>query len=354
MLRGMRPDGVRDWSVYILRCGDGSLYTGVAKDVSRRLKQHAAGRGAAYTRTHAPVELVYSEDALTRSEALVREAAVKRLPRPAKEKLVSEGKQEKPLKIATFNANSLRARMPIVLDWLAREKPDLLALQETKVTDEKFPREELEKAGWHVAFKGQKGYNGVAMVSRKPLEQVRLHIDPDDPQEEARFMTALVGDLLVVNTYVPQGYMIDSPKFVKKLKFFADLKALFRRTIGKDTAALWLGDLNVAPTEIDLWDPKRNALHVCYHPRAREAFAEARGETWIDLFREKEKGPGHYTFWDYLWPANFEKNRGWRIDHILGTPAAAQRLRRVWIDKGPRSMERPSDHTFLAGEFGPR
>lgn len=350
MLQGLKKKGPRDWSVYILRCGDGSLYTGIAKDVDRRLSQHSSGRGAAYTKTHAPVELVYTETAFTRSEALVREAAVKRLPRPAKEKLV-ESKKEPTLKIATFNANSIRARMPIVLDWLKKEKPDLLALQETKVMDDKFPREQLEKEGWHVAFKGQKGYNGVAMISKKPLDQVKLHIDPDDPQEEARFMTALLGGILVVNTYVPQGYMLDSPKFKKKLKFFADLKKLFARTVGGNQPAIWLGDLNVAPTEIDLWDPKRNAEHVCFHPLARKAFEEARGDSWIDLFREKEKEAGHYTFWDYLWPANLEKNRGWRIDHMLGTPAVAPRLKRIWIDKEPRRQERPSDHTFLAGEF---
>lgn len=257
----------------------------------------------------------------------------------------------KSLKIATFNVNSLRVRLPIVLDWLKKEKPDVLALQETKCMDKDFPREEIEKAGWHIACKGQKSYNGVAMISKKPLEKVTLHMDPEDLEEEARFLTAVIDGVLLVNTYVPQGYMIDSPKFQKKLKFFADLKRLFDRALLSGTPALWMGDLNVAPTEIDLWDPKRNANHVCFHPLAREAFAAVRGERWIDLFREREKGPGHYTFWDYLWPANFERNRGWRIDHILGTAPMADRLKRVWIDKEPRTKEKPSDHTVMAAEF---
>lgn len=258
------------------------------------------------------------------------------------------------VKIATFNANSIRARLPIVLDWLKKEKPDVLALQETKVIDEFFPRESFESAGWHVAFKGQKGYNGVAFVSKRKLDAVRARMDPDDPEEEARFIAARLGDVLIVNTYVPQGYLFDSPKFVKKLKFFADLRRLFARTVGKDEPALWMGDINVAPAEIDLWDPVRNAAHVCFHPRAREAFQRTRDGRWLDLFREKEKGPGHYTFWDYLWPKNLEQNKGWRIDHILGTEPMASRLNRVWIDKEPRLKPRPSDHTFLAAEFESR
>ncbi len=257
----------------------------------------------------------------------------------------------KPLKIATFNANSVRARLPIVLDWLAREKPDVLALQETKVMDDQFPRQDFEKAGWHVVVRGQKSYNGVAFISKKELEDVQTRMDPDDPDEEARFISARIGDVLLVNTYVPQGYMLDSPKFAKKLQFFANLRKLFAKTVKKGEPALWMGDLNVAPTDIDLWDPKGNAEHVCFHPKARQAFEETRKGRWIDLFREKEKGPGHYTFWDYLWPTNFERNRGWRIDLILGTEPMADRLRRIWIDKEPRRKERPSDHTFLAAEF---
>jgi exodeoxyribonuclease III len=257
----------------------------------------------------------------------------------------------KTIKIATFNANSIRVRLPIVLDWLEKEKPDVLALQETKVIDDHFPREAFEAAGWHVAFKGQKSYNGVAFISREKLDEVKVRMDPDDPEEEARFITARLGDVLLVNTYVPQGYMADSPKFLKKLKFFADLKRLFGRTVKKSEPALWMGDINVAPAEIDLWDPVRNARHVCFHPRAREAYEEARKDHWIDLFREKEKDPGHYTFWDYLWPKNFEQNKGWRIDHILGTEPMAGRLAKIWIDKEPRLQPKPSDHTFLIAEF---
>ena len=255
------------------------------------------------------------------------------------------------MKIATFNANSVRSRLPILLRWLEKEKPDVLALQETKVVDASFPRADFENAGWHVACRGQKSYNGVALISKKPLEQICLRMDPGNPEEEARFMTALCGDVLLINTYVPQGFAVDSPKFQKKMKFFADLKALLARTVGPDQPALWMGDINVAPTEIDLWDPQRNADHPCFHPLAREAFQSVCGDRWTDLFRLKETGGGHYTYWDYLWPANFERNRGWRIDLMMGTAPMAPRLERIWIDKEPRGWEKPSDHTFLAAEF---
>lgn len=254
------------------------------------------------------------------------------------------------MKIATFNANSIRSRLPVVLKWLATEKPDVLALQETKVVDDQFPREAFEKEGWRALIRGQKSYNGVAFLSQVPLEPVAMDWDPSG-SGEARTLVARAGDWLLINTYVPQGFEPDSPKFQNKLKFFAGLKKLFADHVPPTVPALWMGDLNVAPTEIDLWDPKRNAEHVCFHPLAREAFAEARGTLWTDLFREKEKGPDHYTYWDYMIPTNFARNRGWRIDHILGTPPAVQRLEKIWIDRSPRGWEKPSDHTFVVAEF---
>jgi exodeoxyribonuclease-3 len=255
------------------------------------------------------------------------------------------------MKIATFNCNSVRVRLPILLDWLRKESPDLLALQETKVVDEQFPAADFEKAGWRVAFRGQKSYNGVAFVTKAPLEDVVLRLNPKEPEEDARFIAGRLDGVWIVNTYVPQGYLPESPKFEKKLRFFADLKKYFATAVPPESPALWLGDLNVAPTEIDLWDPVRNAEHVCFHPKVRAVFEEVRAPRWVDLFRAKEKGPGHYTYWDYLVPTNLAKNRGWRIDHLLGTTPMLQRLQRIWIDKAPRMKEKPSDHTFLAAEF---
>ena len=255
------------------------------------------------------------------------------------------------MKIATFNANSIRARLSIVLDWLKSEKPDLLSVQETKAQDADFPKEAIESAGWHVIFRGQKSYNGVAVISKEPLKKVRDRLYPDEPEEDARFLETEIDGVRIFNTYIPQGFEIDSPKYQKKLKYYKDITAYFRKNLKPETPALWMGDLNVAPTEIDLARPKENQDHVCFHIDARNALKNAMEGMWTDLFREKEKGPGHYTFWDFRHVTALEKNLGWRIDHILGTKTMVSRLKKIWIDKEPRKLEKPSDHTFLVAEF---
>ncbi len=268
---------------------------------------------------------------------------------PAKASSKSSGSA--PLKIATFNANSIRARLAIVLDWLKKENPDVLAVQETKVQDHEFPREAIEAAGWQVVFHGQKSYNGVAFISKKPVENIVKRLYPKDNEEQARFLIADYEGVKLINTYIPQGFDIESEKYKYKLKFFADLKKYFEKNVSEKTPALWMGDLNVAPTEIDLNNPKGNKNHPCFHIDAREALQTVMKDRWTDLFREKEKGPGHYTFWDFRQPGTFEKNLGWRIDHILGTPPMVPRLQKIWIDTKPRGLEKPSDHTFLVAEF---
>jgi exodeoxyribonuclease III len=258
------------------------------------------------------------------------------------------------MKIATFNCNSIRSRLGIVLDWLQAEKPDVLALQETKVVDELFPREDFEKAGWNVVFKGQKAYNGVAFVSRKPLQNVVTNLEAKSKDEEARFIAADFGPVRLINTYIPQGRDIESDKYVYKLDYLARLKKWFKKENISKQQALWMGDLNVAPTELDLYDPVGNKDHVCFHIKLRETFEDVCKGTWTDLFREQVKEGGHYTFWDYRQPQTLERKIGWRIDHILGTPAMVARLKKVWIDKEPRRKEKPSDHTFLIAEFKDR
>lgn len=255
------------------------------------------------------------------------------------------------IKIATFNANSLRSRLQIVLDWLNLEKPDVLAIQETKCQDHDFPKAAFEAAGWNVVFHGQKSYNGVAFVSKKPIHNVTKRLYPDDPEEQARFLTCEYEGIQLVNTYIPQGFLIDSPKYQYKLKYFRDLKTWFAKNIDKKNPALWMGDLNVAPTEIDLARPKQNQDHVCFHIDARNALKDTMNEFWTDLFRHQEPGEGHYTFWDYRQPQTLEKNLGWRIDFIMGTQPMIKRLHKIWIDKEPRRLEKPSDHTFLIAQF---
>jgi exodeoxyribonuclease-3 len=255
------------------------------------------------------------------------------------------------LKIATFNANSIRARLGILLDWLKKENPDVLAIQETKVQDHEFPKEAIQAAGWNVIFHGQKSYNGVAFISKKPLTVIEKRLYPKDGEEQARFLVSEIDGVKLINTYIPQGFDIESEKYQYKLKYLADLKKYFDKNISNDTPALWMGDLNVAPTEIDLNNPKGNKDHPCFHIDARNALQDVMKGKWTDLFREKEKGPGHYTFWDMRQPQVFERNLGWRIDFILGTPPMVSRLQKIWIDVKPRGLEKPSDHTFLIGEF---
>ncbi len=279
------------------------------------------------------------------------------MPKAAPKKTAAPAKAAKPvkasgnLKIATFNANSIRARMPILLDWLKKEQPDVLAVQETKVQDHEFPKDVIQAAGWNVIFHGQKSYNGVAFISKKPMTLLDKRLYPKEMEEQARLMVSEYDGVKLINTYIPQGYAIDSDKYKYKLKFFADLKKYFDKNVPAASAAIWMGDLNVAPTEIDLNNPKGNKDHPCFHIDAREALAATMKGKWTDLFREKEKGPGHYTFWDMRQPQVFEKNLGWRIDFLMGTPPMVSRLQKIWIDTKPRGLEKPSDHTFLIGEF---
>lgn len=255
------------------------------------------------------------------------------------------------MKIATFNANSIRSRLTIVLNWLDKEKPDVLALQETKVQDAEFPHQSFKDAGWQVVFRGQKSYNGVALVSKKPMTDCVDRLYPKASSEDARFIAGWVGDVLVVNTYVPQGYSIDSEKYQIKLKYYADLGKWFEKNVKPSTSALWLGDLNIAPTDIDVDNPKTKKEHPCFHVDARNAFLKVRDPRWTDLFRRLHPEPGNYTFWDYRFPSSLAANKGWRIDHILGTQPMTERLKKIWVDKEPRMAEKPSDHTFLIAEF---
>ena len=271
--------------------------------------------------------------------------ATKVKPAPAK-----TSKSSGALKIATFNANSIRVRLPIILDWLKKEQPDVLALQETKVQDHEFPKDDILKAGWQVVYHGQKSYNGVAFISKKPVEKLEIGFYKK-ADEQARFIACEYDGVRLFNTYVPQGNDITTEKYQYKLKYLADLKKYFQKNVPNNMPALWMGDMNIARTEIDLNNPKGNQDHPCFHIDARNAFEEALKGKWTDLFREKVKEGGHYTFWDMRFPGAFERNAGWRIDLIVGTPPMVSRLQKIWIDTKPRGLERPSDHTFLVAEF---
>jgi exodeoxyribonuclease-3 len=263
------------------------------------------------------------------------------------------------LKVATYNANSIRARLQLVLDWLGRESPDLLCLQETKVQDEDFPAAAFREAGYHVVFRGQKAYAGVAMASRQELQEVAFGFDEGPSTDagqaepdEARLIRAVIAGIPVVNTYVPQGRSPDSPHFLLKLGWFAALRALFERHYTPQEPLLWVGDFNVAPEEIDVYDPQRLKNEVDFHPDARSALAEVREWGFVDVFRRHHpEEPAQYTFWDYRMRNSLQRGLGWRVDHIWATEPLAHRSTRAWIDVEARRAKRPSDHTFVVAEL---
>ena len=256
------------------------------------------------------------------------------------------------LLVATYNCNSIRTRLPLVLDWLQRHAPALLCLQETKVQDADFPLAPFEELGYYVAHRGQKAHAGVAMISQEPLQDVSYGLDDGDPPDEARLVRGALHGIAVVNTYVPQGYAVDAPQFQYKLAWFRRLRAFFERHYSPTQLLLWMGDLNVAPEEIDVHDPKRLKNHVDFHPDARAALEEVRTWGFVDVFRRHHPNePGHYSYWDYRVPKALERNIGWRVDHIWTTAPLAERSLRAWIDIEARAAERPSYHTFVAAEF---
>lgn len=257
------------------------------------------------------------------------------------------------LKVATYNVNSIRSRLPLVLQWLKKERPHVLCMQETKVSDEEFPKEDIEALGYRVVFKGQKGGSGVAVACLGEPEEVSFGLDDGQgPPDPDRLLCCKLRGIWVINVYVPQGQSPDSPMFPYKLKWFDRLLGYLKRRFHPQGMLLLCGDLNVAPEEIDVHNPKRLLGHVCFRPEVWEKFEALKGWGLVDVFRLHHPGePGQYTFFDYRVPKALERGLGWRVDHILATRPLASKSLRCWIDLGPRKAERPSDHTPLVAEF---
>lgn len=258
----------------------------------------------------------------------------------------------KAFKIATYNVNSLRSRLHIVIPWLTQNRPDVLCMQETKVEDAKFPAEEFEKCGYQVAFRGTKQYNGVAIASLLAPEAVSCGFDDGGPADGERLISCIFPRVTVLNTYVPQGRDKESPHFAYKLEWFHRLRAFLEKNGSPDTQLIWCGDLNVAPDAIDVHDPKRLLGHVCFTPEVWDAFAGVKAWGLLDIFRKHHPGqPGQYTFFDYRVASSVARGLGWRIDHILATRPLAERSLGCSIDLRPRLAEKPSDHTIILAEF---
>lgn len=255
------------------------------------------------------------------------------------------------MRIATYNCNSIRVRLSAVMAWLDAYSPDVLALQETKATDADFPAAVFRDAGWQVFFRGEKSYNGVALVVKKEPEAVSFGF-PGDLASGSRLSRIRINGVDVVNTYVPQGQALDSDKFSFKLEWFSRLKSYFSQGFDAEKShLLWVGDLNVAPLPMDVYDSKAVWPHVCHCQEVIDAFQGVCSWGFVDIFRKHLPEPGNFTFWDYRQRDSLKKNRGWRIDHILATPALAEKSAACRVDMEPRKSERPSDHTFVYADF---
>jgi exodeoxyribonuclease-3 len=253
------------------------------------------------------------------------------------------------MKLVTWNVNSLKVRLPQVLDWLAAHQPDVLCLQETKLEDVNFPSAEIAAAGYQVVFSGQKTYNGVAILSKTPASEAVTAI-PGFADEQKRVLAATIAGVRVINLYVPNGQSVDSDKYQYKLGWLEALTAWLADELAAHPRLAVLGDFNIAPDERDVHDPKAWEGQVLFSLPEREAFRRLVDLGLADSFRVFEQPEKIYSWWDYRMNA-FRRNMGLRIDHILLSPALAETCKSCTIDKEARKAERPSDHAPVIVEF---
>lgn len=252
-------------------------------------------------------------------------------------------------KIASWNVNSLRARMPHVLSWLNDVKPDVLALQETKCVDHQFPFDVIENAGYNAIVSGQKAYNGVAIFSREKARNVITDL-PDYNDVQRRVLGVTIGDVRILNLYVPNGEHVLSTKYQYKLEWLNKLSLFLTEEIKKYSKMIILGDFNIAPEDIDVHDPNLWKDKVLCSKPERDAFHAALTIGFYDSFRLISPNEQHFSWWDYRAYA-YKRNMGLRIDHILVNAALKDDCIHCHIDKRPRELEKPSDHAPIVAEF---
>jgi exodeoxyribonuclease-3 len=253
------------------------------------------------------------------------------------------------VRIATWNVNSLRVRLPQLLEWLAASAPDVVALQETKLSDDAFPAEELRAAGYHCLYSGQKTYNGVATLARTALHEPLRDIPGyDDPQR--RVLAASVAGVRVINLYVPNGQSVDSDKYHYKLGWLRALRSWLRQELVAHAQLVVLGDFNIAPEDRDVHDPAAWIGSVHVSPEERAALQATLELGLVDVFRQFEQPPQSFSWWDYR-AGSFRRNHGLRIDLLLASAPLAARCTACDIDREPRRAERASDHTPVIATF---
>ena len=253
------------------------------------------------------------------------------------------------LKIATWNVNSLRVRKSHVIDWIKSANPDVLALQELKLPDESFPISEFAEVGYQSVFSGQKTYNGVAILSKKQADIIATDF-PYYQDQQRRILCVQIGQLCVLNLYVPNGSEVGSEKYHYKLEWLSHLHSYLVQLLEKHKYCILLGDFNIAPADEDVHDPAEwEGKILCSGPE-RESYFKLIGAGMTDCFRIFNQENGHFSWWDYR-AAAFRRNRGLRIDHILASDQLAKLCLTCQIDKAPRKLERPSDHVPVFAEF---
>ncbi|SEN05816.1 exodeoxyribonuclease-3 [bacterium A37T11] len=248
------------------------------------------------------------------------------------------------MKIATYNVNSINARLPVVLRWLEETKPDVVCLQELKAPQEKFPEQVLRSAGYHAIWHGQKSYNGVAILSRsEDIQEMGRGLAGDPEDVQSRLIEAQINGVHVVCLYLPNGNPAPGPKFDYKLSWFERFKQHTAQLLTKGTPVVLTGDYNVMPTDLDVYKPERWVNDALFRPESREAFHTLLAQGWTDAIRKLYPTETIYTYWDYFRDA-FSRNAGLRIDHFLLSPDLDKRLLAGGVDRNVRGWEKSSDH----------
>ena len=250
--------------------------------------------------------------------------------------------------IATWNVNSINARLKAALDWATSAKPDILLLQELKCVEEKFPFEPFEELGYNIAVCGQKSYNGVAILSKFPLDEINKTLPGEESDEQARYIEAFtyIDDkvLKVASVYVPNGTEVDSDRFAYKLRYFDRLKAHSEQLTREETPFIIGGDFNVAPLPIDVYSPETLKGTICYHPKEQEHYRSLIYTGLTELYRAFHPEDQQFTWWDYR-GGGYKSGKGMRIDFLLASPQAADYCTACDVDEQPRGLEKASDHT---------
>jgi len=255
------------------------------------------------------------------------------------------------MKIATFNAASVRARLPILVEWLATHKPDLLAIQETKVEDHKFPFEDFEDLGYLVTTNGQKSWNGVATLTLEPVFNVQRGFPDELFPQDARILVCECRNIQFINVYAPNGSSVGSDKFAYKLSWFERMHKWLSEEFDVNSSVILMGDINIALKPEDVYNSTRVLGKVGHHPDEFTRLQKIIDWGFQDLFRLHHTEGNQFSFWEFVIPNALKNNLGWRIDHIYATESIADKCTDCWIDVAPRSLDRPSDHTFVVAEL---